>query len=245
MVGVIRRALDVLVGFDTDVNAAALSEGRWGAAGGLDTFVYVTVGTGVGVGAVVGGQVLHCLGHPEMGHLSVPRQPGDDFAGHCPFHRDCLEGMASGAAIAARWGRPAERLTGDTLRAATRLEANYLAAGLRNIIYAIAPRRIVIGGSVARLPELFPVLRAAVAETLSGYPGLPEHAGGDFVVPAALGSLAGPLGAVVLADRACDPRYEQRPAEPVTGPADSCHSRCAHRAAVRPAWRTGQPPLHE
>lgn len=202
VVGAIRRALDVPVGFDTDVNAAALSEGRWGAAGGLDTFVYVTVGTGVGVGAVVGGQVLHGLGHPEMGHLSVPRQPGDDFAGHCPFHCDCLEGMASGAAIAARWGRPAERLTGDTLRVATRFEANYLAAGLRNIIYAIAPERIVIGGSVAHLPGLFPMLRAAVAGTLSGYPGLPEHAAGDFVVPAALGSLAGPLGAVVLADRA-------------------------------------------
>src|SRR5205809_33843 len=83
----------------------------------------------------VGGRILHGLGHPEMGHLSVPRHPGDDFAGHCPFHGDCLEGMASGAAIAARWGRPAEQLDGDELRAAVELEATYLAAGLRNIVY--------------------------------------------------------------------------------------------------------------
>jgi fructokinase len=202
MVGPVRSALGVPVGFDTDVNGATLGEGRWGAARGLDTFVYMTVGTGIGAGAVVDGRIIHGLGHPEMGHLSVPRQPGDDFAGDCPFHADCLEGMASGAAIAARWGRPAEQLDGDELQAAVALEAAYLAAGLRNIVYPIAPQRIVIGGSVTGLPGLFPLVRANLAEALAGYPGLPEHAADDFIVPATLGPLAGPAGALVLADHA-------------------------------------------
>jgi len=205
MVGPVRSALGLPVGFDTDVNAAALAEGRWGAARGLDTFVYLTVGTGIGAGAVVEGRILHGLRHPEIGHVSVPRQAGDDFAGHCPFHGDCLEGMAGGAAIAARWDRPAEQLGGDELQAALQLEAAYLAAGLRNVVYAIAPQRIVIGGGVAGLPGLFPLVRASLDKTLAGYPGLIEHATDDFVVPAALGSLAGPAGALVLADRASQP----------------------------------------
>lgn len=202
MVEPVRNALGVPVGFDTDVNGAALGEGRWGAARGLDTFVYLTVGTGIGAGAVVEDRIIHGLGHPEMGHVSVPRQPGDDFAGDCPFHARCLEGMASGTAIAARWGRPTEQLDGEELQAATRLEAAYLAAGLRNIIYSLAPQRIVIGGSVAGLPGLFPLIRADLSEALAGYPGLPEHDADDFIVPAALGPLAGPVGAFVLADQA-------------------------------------------
>lgn len=200
VVGPLQRALGVPVGFDTDVNAAALGEGRQGAARGLDTFVYLTVGTGIGAGAVAGGRIVHGLGHPEMGHLSVPRQPGDSFAGHCPFHGDCWEGMASGTAIAARWGRPAEQLDGDTLRVAVQLEAAYLAAGLRNIVYAIAPQRIMIGGSVTGLPGLFPLIHAYFAKMLAGYPNLTEHTAGDFIVPAALGALAGPVGALVLAE---------------------------------------------
>jgi fructokinase len=215
MIGPLHSALGVPVGFDTDVNAAALGEGRWGAARGLDTFVYLTVGTGIGAGAVVEGQLIHGLGHPEMGHLSVPRQPGDDFAGHCPFHRDCWEGMASGAAIAARWGRPAEQLDGDKLRAAIRLEAGYLAAGLRNIIYAIAPQRIVIGGGVTGLPGLFPLVRAYLSDGLGRYPGLPEHGADDFIVPAELGSLAGPAGALLLAARTNRSNFGTSP--PVTG----------------------------
>ncbi|MGH3933089.1 MAG: ROK family protein [Pseudonocardiaceae bacterium] len=205
VVGPIRRAFGVPVGFDTDVNGAALGEGRWGAARGLGTFVYLTVGTGIGAGAVIEGRIAHGLVHPEMGHLSVPRRPGDDFPGDCPFHGDCLEGMASGTAMTARWGRPAEQLDGAELAAVVELEAAYLAAGLRNIVYTIAPRRIVIGGGVAALPELFPRVRAHLAELLSGYPGLPEHRADDFVVPAALGPLAGPAGALVLAGQAASP----------------------------------------
>lgn len=202
LVGPARHALGVPIGVDTDVNAAALGEGRWGAAQGLDTFVYLTVGTGIGAGVMAQGRILHGLGHPEMGHLAVPRQDGDDFPGRCPFHRDCLEGMASGPAIAARWGVPAEQLRGEGLHAAVRLEAGYLASGLRNIVYALAPQRIVIGGGVARLPGLLPLVHARLTDMLAGYPGLEEHASDGFVVPAALGALAGPAGALVLAQQA-------------------------------------------
>ena len=134
----------------------------------------MTVGTGIGAGALVGGRPLHGLVHPEMGHISVPREPGDDFAGVCPFHGDCFEGMASGSAIAARWGRPAEELDDATRARAADLEARYLAAGVRNMVYALAPQRVVIGGGVIGLPGLIPALRTRLAELLGGYPGLPS-----------------------------------------------------------------------
>ncbi|MEU9619616.1 ROK family protein [Streptomyces sp. NPDC088251] len=202
--GTVAAALGVPVGIDTDVNGAALGEGRWGAARDRDTYVYLTVGTGIGGGAVIGGRVINGLVHTEMGHLSVPRVPGDDFPGSCPFHGDCWEGMAGGEAVAARWGRPAQELSGETLRRALHLEAAYLASGLRDIIYTTAPERIVIGGGMAVLPGLFPLLRAGLTRSLAGYPGLPEHAADDFVVPAALGRLAGPAGGLVLAERAAE-----------------------------------------
>lgn len=203
LVGPIRSALGLPVGFDTDVNGAALAEGRWGAARGLDNFIYLTVGTGIGGGAVVGGRLVHGLVHPEMGHVSVPRQPGDDYAGHCPFHDACLEGMASGAAMADRWGRRAEELPPDDLHEAVALEAAYLAAGLRNLVYTLAPERIVIGGGASRLPGLFPLVRKGLADALGGYPGgLPERESDDFVVPPALGQMAGPAGALILAEQA-------------------------------------------
>ncbi|MFE2293787.1 ROK family protein [Streptomyces sp. NPDC059452] len=197
--GPFAAALGVPVGIDTDVNGAALGEGHWGAARGLDTYVYLTVGTGIGGGAVIGGKVVSGLVHTEMGHLTVGRITGDTFPGSCPFHGDCWEGLAGGDAMEARWGAPAEELTGDRLREALRLEAAYLAAGLRNIVYTTAPQRIVIGGGVAELPGLFPLLGAELAATLAGYPGLPEHTAEDFVVPAQLGRLAGPAGGLVLA----------------------------------------------
>lgn len=202
LVGPIQSALSVPVGFDTDVNGAALAEGRWGAARGLDNFIYLTVGTGIGGGAVVGGRLAHGLVHPEMGHVSVPRQPGDDYAGHCPFHGACFEGMASGAAMADRWGRRAEEIPADHLDEAVALEAAYLAAGLRNLVYALAPERIVIGGGVSGLPGLFPTLRERLAAELAGYPVLLEHEADDFVVPASLGQMAGPAGALLLAEQA-------------------------------------------
>lgn len=201
LIGRLRDALGVPIGFDTDVNGAALAEGRWGAAAGCDSFVYLTVGTGVGGGAVVGGRLAHGLVHPEMGHLYVGRLPGDDFAGACPYHGDCLEGMAAGPALEARWGAPAEQLSGAILARAVRLEAEYLAAGLRNIVYTVAPERIVLGGGVSQLPGLLAALRGALADELAGYPGLPEHADASFVTPSSLPA-AGLAGALLLAEDA-------------------------------------------
>ncbi|MDQ3662316.1 MAG: ROK family protein [Actinomycetota bacterium] len=200
--GRFHRELGLPIGFDTDVNGAALGEGRAGAARGLNTFVYMTVGTGIGAGAVVNGEVAHGLVHAEMGHVVVPRLPGDDYPGGCDFHGDCLEGMAAGPALAARWGRPAEELGGAELAGAVELAAFYLAAGLRNVVYTIAPERIVLGGGVSQMPGLLPRVGARLQETLAGYPGLAEHEASDFVVGAALGGRAGATGALVLAETA-------------------------------------------
>jgi fructokinase len=202
LLGPLREALGVPVALDTDVAAAALAEGRLGATRGVRSFVYVTVGTGIGGGAVVDGTPVHGLPHPEIGHVSVARLPGDELPGVCPFHGDCLEGMASGPAIAARWGRPAEELDGADLARAVEVEAHYLAAGLRNVVYALAPERIVLGGGVARMSGLLPAVRTRLSEALGGYPGLPEQAAADFVVAPALGPAAGATGALLLAESA-------------------------------------------
>src|SRR2546430_7285294 len=134
----IKRRLDVPVAFDTDVNAAALGEHRWGAARGLDTSCYITVGTGIGGGGMVGGELLHGLVHPEFGHMRIPHdRDADPFEGVCPYHGDCWEGLASGRAIEARWGRPADEV-GDEAR---QLEARYLALGLVSVICVLSPER--------------------------------------------------------------------------------------------------------
>lgn len=208
--GTLAAALGVPVGMDTDVNGAALAEGHLGAAQGLGTFVYMTVGTGIGVGAVVEGRLLHGLTHPEMGHVSVPRQPGDHQPSRCRFHADCLEGMASGPAVADRWG-PGEALRGDVLERAVALEAAYLAAGLRNIVYALAPERVVVGGGVAAMPGLIAKVGSKLVDALNGYPGLPEHAAEGFVVRCALGARAGVVGAMLLAEQAAAARPGHRP----------------------------------
>jgi len=202
MIGPFAAVFGVPVGFDVDVNAAALAEGRWGAGRGVDSFVYLTVGTGIGGGAVVDGRLLRGLGHPEMGHVVVPRKPGDTFAGVCPFHGDCLEGMASGPAVAARFGRRAEELDGTDREAAVALVAWYLAAGVSSLVYALAPDRVVVGGGLGSLPGLVAATHRELVDRLRGYPGLPEHADHWFVVPAGLGGMAGPLGTLILAERA-------------------------------------------
>jgi fructokinase len=200
--GPIGRALGTPVGFDTDVNGAALAEHEWGAARGLDDFVYITVGTGIGGGAMVNGRLLHGLVHPEMGHMRTPRQANDEYRGYCPFHGDCLEGLASGPAMQDRWGVPPEEIPED--HPAWELEADYLALALANIVGILSPRRIVIGGGVMRQPRLLPLIRRKVQDGLSGYiqaPELLDHID-RYIVPPALGRRAGVLGAIALGKRA-------------------------------------------
>ncbi len=202
LVGSFSSALGVPVGFDTDVNAAALGEMRWGAARGLHSFIYLTLGTGIGGGVVADGRLVHGLGHPEIGHIAVQRRPGDEFPGCCPFHGDCFEGMASGPAVEARFGHRADTLTGADRESAAALVGSYLAAGARSLVYALAPERIVVGGGLALMPGLIAAARTSLVEQLAGYPGLPEHVDASFIVPAALGEMAGPAGTLILAEQA-------------------------------------------
>jgi fructokinase len=201
VVSALESALGVPVAFDTDVNAAALGEGRWGAAAGLETFCYITVGTGIGGGVMAGGRLLHGLLHPEIGHMLIPHdRERDPFAGGCPFHGDCFEGLAAGGAIRHRWGKPAEEL--GARPDVWELEAEYLALGVANVICTVSPQRVILGGGVMNEPTLLPLVRARVQTTLAGYVSAPELSdeGIDaYLVAPALGDRAGVLGAIELA----------------------------------------------
>ena len=200
LAGEVGRRLGVPVAFDTDVNAAALGEGRWGAAQGLDTYCYVTVGTGIGGGAVAGGSVVHGLLHPEFGHFRIPHDTAaDPFPGSCPYHGDCWEGLAAGPAIEARWGKRGEELAGDD--AVWELEARYLALGLVGVVGILSPQRIVLGGGVLATPGLLERTRRELVALVAGYLDAPELSGGidGYVVAPALGGRSGVLGAIALA----------------------------------------------
>jgi fructokinase len=203
--GVLRRELGVPVGFDTDVNVAALGEATWGAAQGLDTFLYLTIGTGIGGGGLIGGHLIHGLLHPEMGHIRLPHdRTTDPFAGSCPFHGDCLEGLASGPAIEARWGCPATELAPD--HPAWSLEAHYLALALVNFICTLSPQRIILGGGVMDQEQLFPLIRSNVQELLASYIRADAVLGGieRYIVPPGLSNRSGVLGAIALGqNQAC------------------------------------------
>jgi fructokinase len=217
MLGPFRRAFDVPVGIDTDVNAAALGEYTWGAGQGLDTVLYLTVGTGIGGGGVINGRMMHGLFHPEMGHIRVPRVPGDNsFTGVCPYHGDCLQGLASGPAMEARWGRPAEELPPD--HPAWKMEAHYLAQAVHNYICTLSPNRVILGGGVMHQGHLFPLIREQVRRLLNGYIQLPMilEKIDEYIVPPALGDRAGVLGAIALARQLRLRNAEWRR----TGPAD-------------------------
>ncbi len=203
LAGTVRDALAVPVGFDTDVDAAALGEARWGAAQDLSDFLYLTVGTGIGGGAIINGRVLHGLVHPEMGHIRVPHDlASDPYRGGCPFHGDCLEGLASGPAMQARWGMAAQDLPPDHRGWA--LEAHYLAHGLANWVLTLSPQRIVLGGGVLRQVQLFARIRQELAKLLNGYVRATELTRDleRYVVPPQLGGRAGVLGGLVLAELA-------------------------------------------
>ena len=209
IVGAMRRAFPGRpVGFDTDVNGAALGEHRWGAARGVDDFVYLTVGTGIGGGAMANGRLVHGLLHPEMGHMPVAPAAGDGFAGACAIHGRCWEGLCAGPAIAARAGMPAELVPADhpAWDAVLGAMSNALAA----ITCVLSPRRIVLGGSVRRAgklgeAEFFARLRAGTQRALAGYldtPALREPGIAEFIVPPSLGDDAGVCGAMALAQDA-------------------------------------------
>ncbi len=201
--GVIERELGVPVGFDTDVNAAALGEYQWGNAQGLETFIYLTVGTGIGGGGLVGGKPIHGLLHPEMGHILIPHDfTADPFLGCCPFHKDCLEGLASGFAMEKRWGQKGASLPVE--HPAWALEANYLATGLVNFILMLSPERILLGGGVMEQKQLLGQVRNQVREKLNAYLCVPQITDNieDYIVSPGLGSKAGILGAFVLAQQA-------------------------------------------
>jgi fructokinase len=202
VVGTLQRELGRPIGFDTDVNVALLGEQQWGAARDCDVAVYITVGTGIGGGALVGGRVVHGLIHPEMGHIRLVRDPiRDPFPGICPYHGDCLEGLACGPAIKARWHAPAEQLPAD--HPAWELEADYLGQAMATLLCILSPQRMIIGGGVMSQPHMFPRVRVATQRWLNGYlqhPHIlvrPEQ----LIVPPALGSRAGVLGAIALAMR--------------------------------------------
>lgn len=201
VVGPLRDALQVPVAFDTDVNAAALGEWRWGAAQKLDCFVYLTIGTGIGGGGMINGHLMHGLIHPEMGHVRIPHDRDQDpYCGHCPYHGDCLEGLACGPAIADRWGEPAEKLPED--HPAWTLEAEYIALALVNFICTLSPQRIIIGGGVMR-PHLFAPVRERVLAQLAGYVDSPQivESIDTFIVPPGLDNRSGVLGAIALGQR--------------------------------------------
>jgi fructokinase len=194
------RLFPVPVGFDTDVNGAALAEGRWGAAKHLADFAYVTVGTGVGASLVIDDRPAYGFSHSELGHIRVARKPGDVWQGACEFHGDCVEGLASGVAIAARAGLPASQVPRDS--PVWELVAHALAQLLHTIVLSTAPRRILIGGGVIEgRPELLVRVRQQLVASLNGYLKLDQLKGGidGYAVPPGLGSLAGPLGALALA----------------------------------------------
>jgi fructokinase len=198
IVPILQTALGVPVAVDTDVNAAALAEATYGAGRGCDPVVYLTVGTGIGGGAVVHGRPLHGLMHPEMGHMLLARVPGDTGPSGCPFHEDCLEGLVSGHAIGLRFGAP-ETLPPE--HEAWRLEAIYLGQALATIITVLSPQRLIIGGGVMHQPRLLPHIRAACEQALHGYvPRLKTLSDWEsYIVAPALGDEAGVIGALHLA----------------------------------------------
>ena len=197
--GTMKREIPVPYGWDTDVNAAALGEARWGAARGLSNCLYYTVGTGVGVGVLVEGRLVHGLVHPEGGHVPVRRHPEDAFGGNCPYHGgDCLEGMAAGPAIERRWGMKGHLLPPD--HKGWVFEAHYLAQAVASAILLLSPQKVILGGGVMKQMHLFPMIRREVQRLLNGYVQAKEilERIDDYIVPPGLGDNAGLAGALAL-----------------------------------------------
>ena len=209
VVGGIASDLDVPLMVDTDVNAAVIAEKHFGAGVGFDHVAYLTVGTGLGGGVWSDGNVIHGSNHSEIGHIRVPRQPDDEHVSSCPFHDDCLEGMASGSAMMGRWGSPADELGSRTL-AATQLEARYLASGIAVLCSVVPVEVVIIGGGVSKLPQLHHYVAESLADASGMYPPIPFAEGGPLIVSPALGDDSGVRGAIELAKLARTESEEMR-----------------------------------
>jgi fructokinase len=198
IVGNIKKGLNIPIGFDTDVNASALGEATWGSMKGLPSGIYITIGTGIGVGVYQNGGLLHGNLHPEAGHILLGKHPEDTFEGVCPYHKNCLEGLASGPSIERRWNKKAIELKDNPK--VWEMEAYYIAQGIVNYILTLAPHRIVLGGGVMHQEQLFSLIRSKVAELLNGYVKTKELSHPeDYIVPAALKDNQGIMGCLRLA----------------------------------------------
>ncbi len=198
IVGAFEDALGVPVGFDTDVNGAVLGEVTWGAAKGLDSAIYITIGTGVGVGVYVNGGLLHGLVHPEGGHILLMKHPKDTYEGKCPFHKTCMEGLAAGPSIEARWGKKAAELADRD--EVWELEAYYIAQAITDYILTYSPQKIILWGGVMHQEKLFGMVRKEVQRLLNGYVAhemITERID-EYIVPPALGEDPGIKGAIKL-----------------------------------------------
>ena len=198
IVGEFKRALNVPIGFDTDVNGSLLGEITWGCAKGKTDALYITIGTGVGGGIMSNGKLLHGMLHPEVGHMRMVAAEGDTYKGHCPFHGTCLEGMAAGPAIEDRWGKKGVELSRDDK--VWEIESYYIAQALASLILVLSPQIIILGGGVMHQEKLFPLIRKKTLELLGGYLNTKELADIDnYIVPASLNDDQGIMGAVKLA----------------------------------------------
>ena len=200
---VFKEQLRIPAEIDTDVNAAALAEQQLGAAKGLGSCLYVTIGTGVGGGVIIGGKPVHGLVHPELGHMLLRNHPDDPKPeGFCPYHKHCLEGLAAGPAIQKRWGVPAVELPED--HPAWAIEAEYLAQMCHNAIMTFSPEKIILGGGVMHQRHLLPMIRRRTVELLNGYVMHPVVDAGleDYIVAPGLGENSGVMGAFLLAKKA-------------------------------------------
>lgn len=194
----LKTALHIPIGFDTDVNAAALGEASYGITRGLDSSIYITIGTGIGVGVYINGKLLHGMLHPEAGHILLSKGTNDTFKGKCPYHANCFEGLAAGPAIEARYGKSASELSDRT--EVWELEAYYIAQALVNYTLTYSPGRIVLGGGVMHQSQLYPIIRKKFVELMNGYITTKEIADIDtFIVPSSLNDRQGVLGCMKLA----------------------------------------------
>ncbi|MCY7892321.1 ROK family protein [Bacillus vallismortis] len=198
----VKNEMNIPVGFSTDVNAAALGEFLFGEARGLNSCLYITIGTGIGAGAIVEGRLLQGLSHPEMGHIYIRRHPDDVYQGICPYHKDCFEGLASGPAIEARWGKKAVDLS--DIPQVWELEGYYIAQALVQYILILAPEKIILGGGVMNQQQMFPYIYEYVPKIMNGYFYFSESSENvsGYIAPPYLGSNAGIIGTFVLAAQA-------------------------------------------